>query len=84
MDKAPDVSAHPSSEIHPTAAVHRSVLWENTRVEAGAQLERVVVGANVTVAAGAKHRDVMIVRREIVSETRDGQVDGDNLVVPVP
>lgn len=77
----PQVIAAPDVRIHPTARVRRAILWEGVVVEAGAQLDDVVLGAEVTVRAGEVFRGGALVRRDRLGDDPRGTVHGDRVLV---
>jgi NDP-sugar pyrophosphorylase family protein len=78
------------SVISPRAMVSESILWENVRVEEGAQLRRVILGDGVQIRAGEVFENSALVRAELVSGVEPpakalrGEVRGANFVVPLP
>jgi len=69
------------------SAVNNSILWTSVTVEAGAQLNRVVVGDGVRIPANSRYENAVIVRGDLVREadtpekaTR-GRFEGPNYIV---
>jgi NDP-sugar pyrophosphorylase family protein len=67
--------------------VRESILWENARVEAGAQVRRAILGAGVHIRRGEIIEDAAVVRAALVAgaerpaKALSGEVRGDNFVV---
>jgi NDP-sugar pyrophosphorylase family protein len=78
-----DLVCGSGSVISPLAQVTASILWQNVQVEAGARLQRVIVGDGVKIPANTELQEVVIVRRELVPTVLRGEVQGDNVVVPL-
>jgi len=51
------------------ASVNNSILWNSVTVEAGARLNRVVVGDRVQIPADSRYENSVIVRADLVRET---------------
>lgn len=74
--------------IDPEARIKRSVLWQRVEVGRGAGLVECLVGDDVRIPAGAQFERAVIVRADVASrverpeKARDGEIRGDNLVVP--
>ncbi len=70
------------TEVHPTADVTGSVLWQNVRVGAGASVHDCVLGDGVVVAPGTRWSRAAVVRRDSQPAGARGVLQGDMLVVP--
>ncbi|HWP43249.1 MAG TPA: NDP-sugar synthase [Blastocatellia bacterium] len=77
------VISGPGSVIEPGAEVAQSVLWEGVRVESGARVRYSVLADGVRIPAGAIIERAVVVRREAVSVLERGQVEGENVIVPL-
>ena len=62
-ERAGDVLRGRGGSIHPTARVRHAILWDDVEIGAGAVVERCVVADGAHVAAGAVHRDEVILGR---------------------
>jgi NDP-sugar pyrophosphorylase family protein len=73
-----------------TAKVKDSVLWNDSVVEEGAQLDECVVGEGVRIPAHSRFQRAAIVRAELVRGVEPppkalaGEFIGENFVVPLP
>ncbi len=70
-------------QIHPTARVEQSVLWDNVRVGAGAVISGCIVGDGCDIPAGSRFERVAIVTAPAEEEHRRGQIVGKHLVVEI-
>jgi len=69
------------SIIEEGAEVEDGVIWDRSRVCAGATLRRVVVADDVIVPAGSRFENAIIVRADHCARIERGEVIGGNLVV---
>lgn len=81
---APSVIVGPRADIHPSARVTRSVLWEGARVEAHAHVTDSVICRGVVVAEGETVEHAVVVDRQLVRDTSRFDVWGNRVRVPVP
>lgn len=65
----PDVVCSPGASVASGAEAARSVLWEDARVEEGAQVEDVVLGRGVVVTRGERWERVVLVDRSGLEDT---------------
>src|SRR5262249_21208648 len=65
------------------ANVSPSVLWDDVRVERGATVKESVLGDGVVVREGERIERSVVVRASIAGRVERGEVQGDNLVVPL-
>jgi NDP-sugar pyrophosphorylase family protein len=85
-----DVEVGEGSTVSANAKVRESVLWENVRVDDGAEVRRVVLGDGVHIGAGEVLENAAVVRAELVAGVEPpakalrGEVRGPNFVVPLP
>lgn len=85
-----DVEVGEGSMVSANAKVRESVLWENVRVDDGAEVRRVVLGDGVHIGAGEVLENAAVVRAELVAGVEPpakalrGEVRGTNFVVPLP
>jgi NDP-sugar pyrophosphorylase family protein len=72
------------------ADVRESVLWDGVTIEAGARVRRAVLGEGVRIGASEVLENVAVVRADLVAneapppKALQGEVRGDNFVVPLP
>jgi NDP-sugar pyrophosphorylase family protein len=78
-----DLIAGEDCVIGAGAQIKDSILWQRVKILTGAQLNRVVVGDDVTIPADTKLESVIVVRRDLCAEIERGEVVGENLVVPI-
>ncbi len=89
-EKGKGISIGENSIIENGAEVEDAVLWENVMVERSARVRRAVLGAGVRVRTGEEIENSIIVRAELLKgeerpeKALDGEVRGDNFVVPLP
>jgi NDP-sugar pyrophosphorylase family protein len=68
----PDVCCSKGASIDPRAHVTRSVLWEDARVEAGAQVVGSVIGSGVVVPTGAVVERSVLVQEALAGDDPRG------------
>jgi NDP-sugar pyrophosphorylase family protein len=84
-----DVQLGRGSVIEPGADVREAILWEDARVEAGARVRRAILGAGVQIGRGELIEDAAVVRAALVereerpAKALEGEVRGENFVVPL-
>ncbi len=89
-EKGRGISIGENSTIENGAEAEDAVLWENVTVERGARVRRAVLGAGVRVRAGEEVENSILVRAELLKgeerpeKALNGEVRGDNFVVPLP
>jgi NDP-sugar pyrophosphorylase family protein len=77
------------SEIDRAADVKNSILWDGVTVEAGASLNRTILGDRVKISRGEVINDAAVVRASLISRSSPrakalkGELRGDNFVVPL-
>ncbi|MEW6730419.1 MAG: NDP-sugar synthase [Acidobacteriota bacterium] len=71
------------SVIAAGAQVSESVLWERVQVQTGAKLSQVIVGDDVIIPANTQFERVAIIRRDRCDQIEQGEIIGENLVVPI-
>jgi len=77
------VCAGEGCRIDPTSSVEESVLWEQVTVESGALVRQSVIGAGVRIPADARIERSVVVRKDVVHQMERGDVDGENVIVPI-
>ncbi|HEY9402178.1 MAG TPA: NDP-sugar synthase [Pyrinomonadaceae bacterium] len=84
-----DVQIGRNSVVESGADVREAILWEDVHVEAGALVRRAILGAGVQIGAGEVVEDATVVRAALVrpgerpAKALEGEVRGDNFVVPL-
>ncbi len=71
------------TKIAKSASVTESILWQRVTIEEGASLNQVIVGDDVNIPANARLNRVAIVRKDKCLEIEQGEVVGENVVVPL-
>jgi NDP-sugar pyrophosphorylase family protein len=75
--------------IEAGAEVIDSILWDNVTVERGGRVIRSIIGDGVKVTSGESFENVAVVRAEVVQgqevpeKAQQGEVFGENFVVPI-
>ena len=75
-----DLMVSPSARIAPDAVVHRTAVWDDVIVGAGAQLHDCIVGDRVTIPAGANYERCAIVPAGDLVPGRDERIEGGLLI----
>ena len=77
-----------SCEIHDSALVSNSVIWDDVKIENGAKLNRTIIADGVTIKSNDRFENAAIVRAEMLSHSDGipekamrGEIIGDNYVV---
>jgi NDP-sugar pyrophosphorylase family protein len=83
-----DVFTGETCEISSDSVVRSSVLWDDVKVNAGAELYRTIVADGVTIPAGERYENAAIVRADMVRNCSEipekalkGSVHGENYIV---
>jgi NDP-sugar pyrophosphorylase family protein len=88
-EKDLDVFAGRDTRVGEGGVVRNCVLWDNVVVEGGALVSRSVIGDGVSVRAGERFEDAVVVSASLVAGTSPpakalkGDVVGDKFVVPL-
>ena len=84
-----DVSEGSNCSISSNATVSASILWDDVVIADGARLNRVILGDNVRIPAGATIENAAVVSASLVkgkerpAKAMRGELQGDNFVVPL-
>jgi NDP-sugar pyrophosphorylase family protein len=76
-------------EIARSVSITEAVLWDNVKIDAGAQIRRSVLADDVQVAAGEIIENCIVVPRALVEgktppeKALRGHVNGENFIVPL-
>jgi len=68
------------STLHPTATVHRSIIWDNVRVGERAYLNNVIVADNITIPDSARFENAIITPPVDFDESRGYRREADFVV----
>lgn len=77
-------------EIHPSASVRDSVLWDDIRIGEDVDLYRTIIADGVSIGNGERYENAAIVRAEMVRNCAEipdkalkGYIQGENYIVPL-
>ena len=88
MMNGKNVFSGENCEIHDSAQISDSVIWDGVKIENGAKLNRTIIADGVTIKSNDEFENAAIVRAEMVSKCGEipqkamkGEFVGDNYVV---
>ena len=88
MMNGQNVFSGENCEIHDSAKISNSVMWDDVKIENGAKLNRTIIADGVTIRSNDEFENAAIVRAEMISHCGEipakamkGEFVGDNYVV---